>query len=75
MGYSKPMARQQDSQKNKRQKKPEKSEKEKEITKQLLGELYADKVYLDKLLRDDGKLVIQILGGGNAGMQDFRKFY
>ena len=54
MGYSKPMARQQDAKQNKRQKKPEKSEKEKEITKQLLGELYADKVYLDKLLRDDG---------------------
>ncbi|XP_072032097.1 outer dynein arm-docking complex subunit 4-like isoform X3 [Amphiura filiformis] len=53
MGYSKPMTRQQDLKQNKRQKKPEKSDKEKEITKQLLGELYADKVYLDKLLRDE----------------------
>lgn len=52
-GYSKPMARAQDSKKDKRKKKEDKSDKEKEITKQLLGELYADKVYLDKLLRDD----------------------
>ena len=52
------MARAQDSKKDKRKKKEDKSDKEKEITKQLLGELYADKVYLDKLLRDDGKLCV-----------------
>ena len=56
MGYSKPASKQQDNKKKRRQPKAEKSEKEKETTKQLLGELYADKVFLDKLLKDEGKI-------------------
>ena len=39
----------------KREKRPIKAESQKTV-KQLLGELYADKVYLEKLLEDDRKL-------------------
>ncbi|XP_071481076.1 outer dynein arm-docking complex subunit 4-like [Diadema antillarum] len=52
MGYSKPMAKQQEN-KKKRPTKPEQTDAEKKTAKQLLGELYADKEYLDMLLRDD----------------------
>nr|BAD38896.2 outer arm dynein binding protein [Heliocidaris crassispina] len=52
MGYSKPMAKQQEN-KKKRPVKPEQTPAEKKTAKQLLGELYADKEYLDRLLRDE----------------------
>ncbi|XP_063954060.1 outer dynein arm-docking complex subunit 4-like isoform X4 [Lytechinus pictus] len=52
MGYSKPMAKQQEN-KKKRPVKPDQTPAEKKTAKQLLGELYADKEYLDKLLRDE----------------------
>ncbi|XP_071822236.1 outer dynein arm-docking complex subunit 4-like isoform X2 [Apostichopus japonicus] len=51
MGYSKPSSKPQEDHKKRKQRK-EQSDKEKEISKQLLGELYADKMYLDKLLKD-----------------------
>ena len=53
MGYSKPMAKQQEN-KKKRPAKPDQTAAEKKTAKQLLGELYADKEYLDRLLRDEG---------------------
>ncbi|XP_011670214.1 tetratricopeptide repeat protein 25 isoform X1 [Strongylocentrotus purpuratus] len=52
MGYSKPMAKQQEN-KKKRPAKPDQTAAEKKTAKQLLGELYADKEYLDRLLRDE----------------------
>ncbi|KAJ8019702.1 Tetratricopeptide repeat protein 25 [Holothuria leucospilota] len=51
MGYSKPSTKPQEDHK-KRKARKELTEKQKETTKQLLGELYADKMYLDKLLKD-----------------------
>lgn len=54
MGYSKPSTKPQEDHK-KRKARKELTEKQKETTKQLLGELYADKMYLDKLLKDQGE--------------------
>jgi tetratricopeptide (TPR) repeat protein len=53
LGYSKPASKMHDDKKKRREPRKEKSEKEKETTKQLLGELYADKIFLDKLLKDN----------------------
>ena len=52
-GYQKPLANQKIKEKV-REKRPIKQGNQKTI-KQLLGELYADKVYLEQLLEDDRK--------------------
>lgn len=54
IGYSKPFAQKQQAQ-PKREKRTLKQGNQKTI-KQLLGELYADKVYLETLLQDDRKI-------------------
>jgi hypothetical protein len=53
-GYQKPLANQKVKEKV-REKRPTKPGSQKTI-KQLLGELYADKVYLEQLLEDDRKI-------------------
>lgn len=53
-GYQKPFAQKQPVQ-QKREKRQTKPGSQKTV-KQLLGELYADKVYLEKLLEDDRKI-------------------
>lgn len=55
IGYHKPFAQKQQVV-QKREKRPLKPGKQKTI-KQLLGELYADKVYLENLLQDDRKFL------------------
>lgn len=41
-------------------KEPSAGKKSDKTAKQLLGELYADKEYLEKLLRNDGKVIISL---------------
>ena len=53
-GYQKPMTQKQ--QQPKREKRVQKTGSQKTV-KQLLGELYADKVYLENLLNDDSNLL------------------
>lgn len=59
IGYQKPFAQKQPVV-QKREKRPQKPGKQKTI-KQLLGELYADKVYLENLLQDDRKFFFNII--------------
>ena len=64
-GYQKPFAPSKQQVVVKREKRPVKLENQKTV-KQLLGELYADKVYLEKLLEDDRKLYSDIYNNSNS---------
>ncbi|XP_070570632.1 outer dynein arm-docking complex subunit 4-like isoform X4 [Ptychodera flava] len=51
-GYTKPAAKQDDKNKQRERRKQQQSDKQLKTCKQLLGELYADKEYLERLLND-----------------------